>query len=488
MYSSSLWGLRLGSIGINGIVKNVNIGNGYLETGSRTGGICGVSFGRIENCTNLATINSQQDYHVGGICGINRAGVIINCTNSAKVSGKNAVGGVCGLNGSANNNTGYIQKCYNFGNVLGLGFRTGGVIGWNGSADVLDCFNEGVVEGIGDNVGGVIGAVYNINRNVLVENCHNTGAVTGGASYVGGVCGYANSSTVTNADSTTTTYTPTISNCWNSGVIENIGNAAYSDVGGLLGYSSFTYINSCFNYGNVYGYGHCVGGILGRGKADLLLCINYGLISGDSDSQGGIVGHLNAGGTLEKCINYGAVSGFKNYIAGLVAHNSGKMYNSYNAGHVFGDGSYVGGVCGVNNTAGNGEGFIYNCFNLGVIKGIKNVGGVVGVSYQSNSTDSNKPIIKNCYNFGGVSATSFVAGVISENRTTSTLTATYYWSAFCSTGIGSGSGTATAVTASNYTTAMNALNSNVTTNNSNASNIKWLTWQIDATGCPSFVE
>lgn len=60
------------------------------------GGICGMSYGRLEGCSNYAKIGYQDTgNYIGGICG-RQNGVIRDCSNHAEVRGKRSVGGIAG--------------------------------------------------------------------------------------------------------------------------------------------------------------------------------------------------------------------------------------------------------------------------------------------------------------------------------------------------------------------------------------------------------
>ena len=147
---------------------------GYLEEG-----------GTLQNLGVKASY-IKGVYFVGGVCGTNYGGTVINCYNTGSVTGSGSVGGVCG----ANNQDSTVTNCYNSGSVTSTGSNVGGVCGFQNGGTVINCYNTGSVEGSGS-VGGVCGK----NQIGIVTNCHNTGSV-GGSGSVGGVCGY-NYDTVT---------------------------------------------------------------------------------------------------------------------------------------------------------------------------------------------------------------------------------------------------------------------------------------------------
>ena len=169
-------------------------------TGAFVGGVCGDNVGgKIINCNNAgkvsSTVSLTYDNCVGGVSGANfQNSIIENSSNKGIVSGTNNVGGVCGLNCSNLEYKVTIKKCHNEGNVSGTN-NVGGVCGNNGYYNLVNvsvienCYNTGAVSGTSD-VGGVSG----INKGVeagepsIVTNCYNTGVVKGTSS-VGGVVG-----------------------------------------------------------------------------------------------------------------------------------------------------------------------------------------------------------------------------------------------------------------------------------------------------------
>ena len=145
--------------------------------------------------------------------------------------------------------------------------------------------------------------------------------------------------------------------------------------------------------GTLDGDGHSVSGIY---------------INSEADYQG-LVGILEEGGTLQDL-------GVKaSYIKG---------------------GNQVGGVCGYNY-----HGTVTNCYNTGSVAGNIRVGGVCGMNYLDTVT--------NCYNTGSVEGNNYVGGVCGYNYG-DTVTNCYYLIGTANSGIGSGSGEATAKTAEQF--------------------------------------
>ena len=169
-----------GCIGANGKISNVGVLDSYFQFSALGGGVCGVNYGTVRDCKNTGSVRGLAT--IGGVCGLNeKGGIIENSFNEGTVSGTgdNArqVGGVSGYN------NGTIKSCYNTASVSGKE-SVGGVCGFNSAGTTTNCFNKGTVSGK-ESVGGVCGN----GCGVATTNCFNEGTVSG-QSHVGGVCGY----------------------------------------------------------------------------------------------------------------------------------------------------------------------------------------------------------------------------------------------------------------------------------------------------------
>ena len=186
----------------------------------------------VQDLTVTGTIhpNGHQD-ELGLLAGSN-AGRILNCIASGTVMGDNRIGGLVGINETG-------------GELVGCAF-SGSVTGKHSTA-------------------GVVGE----NRGTLTR-CSNSGSIN----------------THDLEDDPKTDYT----NLAQLNSMENV--PAYTDVGGVAGYSKGT-IQSCSNSGSV-GYdqiGYNIGGIVGRQSGYLDGCANSGDILGRKD-VGGVAGQL----------------------------------------------------------------------------------------------------------------------------------------------------------------------------------------------------
>ena len=148
----------VGYLGTGGSIKNLTLGTNCSVTGrSAVGGICGYNKGTITDCANSGAVSGSNNW-VGGICGYNK-GSVTDCANSGAVRGSNEsydVGGICGYNYST------ITDCTNNGAVESGYYYTSGICGRN-KGTIIDCANSGAVTGYmwvgsvcGENLGTII--------------------------------------------------------------------------------------------------------------------------------------------------------------------------------------------------------------------------------------------------------------------------------------------------------------------------------------------
>ena len=244
-----------GRVDSGGKISNVGVLDSYFQFRMQGGGICGLNYGEINNCTNDGT-------------------VIGNSTGSG-------AGGVCGMN------YGTVKDCKNTGSVSGNVSNIGGVCGAFYSGTIENCLNEGTVSGTGETsksaYGGVCGHAYG----GVIKLSSNTASVSGNNA-VGGVCGYNQGAT--------------LEDCYNTGAVIGTGNASF---GGVCGENSSGYTINCYNTGAVSGKNN-VGGVCGQ---------NYGTITNcyylSGTATGGINGEDATGsaeGKTEAQFNSGEVT------------------------------------------------------------------------------------------------------------------------------------------------------------------------------------
>lgn len=279
----------------SGEIRNLFLENSEFlirKTGFRVGGIAGINEkGKILNCSNEGTLTGK---YVGGIVGQNNEGEIINCTSKGVIEGDYA-GGIVSDNYRNKNatlidsNITKVVNCNNFAKVSGVSYG-GGICGTNLQSSIEDCHNYGDVSS--DIVGGI--TAWNHTFGKIVRS-HNDGKIEGAKA--GGIAGY-------------NYYQGTIRYSYNVGGVKGT-----KETGGIVGenwnYSAET-ISDCYNSGVVEllseqsDYG--VGGIVGENN-------NYG--SGDK----ALVRCYNVGDVI-KTLKYG-------YVGSLIGENKGTIKNSY---------------------------------------------------------------------------------------------------------------------------------------------------------------
>lgn len=192
-------------IGSMGLVRDLNVHGSITPTGSASmiGGIAGVNQGMILNCSYTGNVRGKNE--VGGIAGYNaETGMILNSTNYAMVLATDQTGGIAGRN------EGLISDCNNQGNInikeldttMDLGGvdigtlnlagnivnrnNMGGIAGMS-EGIITGCRNSGTIgyEHTGYNVGGIVGS-----QSGQVFDCTNEGTVYGRKD-VGGIVGQA---------------------------------------------------------------------------------------------------------------------------------------------------------------------------------------------------------------------------------------------------------------------------------------------------------
>ena len=260
-----------GHIGAKGKLFNVGVLDSYFQFNAEGGGVCGVNYGELQNCSNSSTvIGTDNGAIIGGVCGTNN-GTVRDCKNTGSVRGHEKIGGVCGRNEF----NGIIENCFNEGTFSETVESVGGVCGYNSGGTIKSCHNTASVSGTGNKLGGVCSE--NLDGGTIT-NCFNEGTVSGQYS-VGGVCGINNKGVITN--------------CFNKGTV----SGADFSVGGVCGNNQLhCTIKSCYNTGSVHGIGDsAVGGVCGYGYGGTTNCY---YLSGTATR--GIGGKYDVSGNAEK--------------------------------------------------------------------------------------------------------------------------------------------------------------------------------------------
>ena len=363
-----------GSLDSNGVVKNLNIENAYLNIDFTTkpsseesmskisaniGGLIGVNNGYVENISLKGTFETSGN--MGGLIGYNN-GYIEDVSFEGRVhSGYGKIGGIVGYN------SGSIKKAIAFGKIQSKisppsSYKSyiGGIAGYVENGLVIeDCENNA-------DIADSTSRIFDKNSGYA-----NVGVYT----YVGGIVGYINAST-------------SIINSTNNGALQaNL-------VGGIAGFASSTIIDNCKNEGIVLGktdwYSECSGGIIGSGKSvQILNSINNALISSVYQAAG-IAGDLDSNSIIDNCINNGIVKA--PWAAGVVRRGSSLVKNSINNDSIVGGTSAAGIIADRISKASAAYGIgtarvLENCTNYGVVfasYSSNNYGGspsVMGIGY-----------------------------------------------------------------------------------------------------------
>ena len=303
------------------VVANLTVDSGILGNRTHLG-----FFGKIGEGSQVINLGVQDiniigsDYcrYLGGLCGENIEGTIINCFITGSVTGgimSDDLGGLCG-----DNDEGTISGCSTICSVTSgeNSHDLGGICGINKGV-ITGCFASGDISSSTrlSEVGGLCGE----NEDGTIIGSNATVSITTGefSTYLGGLIGISSGGT--------------IRNCSSKGAI-NSGRNSWQ-VGGLVGFNSDgiisgSYSNSPITFTEISTY-H-VGGLVGRNVSSTISnCYATGSISMGEGSiyAGGLVGY-NEAGTIRNCYSIGSVSDGTD-IGGLCGHHSvsGGIINSF---------------------------------------------------------------------------------------------------------------------------------------------------------------
>ena len=164
------------TIGANGVVKNLDLAV-YFSGSMYIAGVAGTNYGTIRNVTVAGTIAAtSNNSYAGGVAGrsgckveegiVTSTGRILDCLNTANVTGKQYVGGIAG------DFLGEMRRCGNTGTITGTSYL-GGLLSMGQNVNstssipverrfiVSDCYNAGKVVGTSQNFAALLGGVDN---------------------------------------------------------------------------------------------------------------------------------------------------------------------------------------------------------------------------------------------------------------------------------------------------------------------------------------
>lgn len=470
------------------LAQNIDFGgNSYRPIAYKSG----TSFtGKFSgNGHTISNISVNYDDDLVGLFGTNK-GLIMNLAVSGEVTGEEYIGGICAKN------EGTIYSCFFDGEVKQSATtqrkgKVGGICGTN-YAIISNCFNSADVSGK-DYIGGICGEMYG--KDPVVVYCVSVGKVSGftGSAIVGGICGYGNGisyggsselshcrfdmdvsgsinlinggNTITNRGDNYSYKTEILCGDNIDSFDPDIWNAAKGVVvtpdekDGKFGTKTCYYMSlKCFGEpkpitGDVYNFAYAGGRddwqsyilissedvfrtywqwdvkwsenfVLGDditlacslAPSDLIpTSLSTGTFSGmfsgnghtvtmTDDSTCGLFGtnkgtiiNLAVKGNIDSSVG----SNMRNYSGGICAVNDGTIYGCSFEGKIYGGANNTGAVCGLNNKT------ISNCFALANVKATNGqVGGIAALGKEDSE-------LQDCYFVGTVTTNANGLGVIS---------------------------------------------------------------------------
>ena len=318
----------------------------------------------------------------------------------------------------------------------------------------------GAVDPIGNDATHPFAGVYDGNNLSITGLSINAGPAMALFGNVGGI----------NADSVAVVKNLTVTGSGGAGA-DLTGDANGAVAGIVANVAANTNISGCTNRANIAGASSNIGGcvaVCAGNNITLTGCANYGTITGSAGNNGGIVANINgaAGETINvtSCANYGdmPVAAAGTSATGGIAGRSSATTTSEikwcsNRGTITLTVNATNGTGGIIGYQG-GNATVRECFNLGVISALTNIGGISGLL--NNNTNAAAPAVYDCYNkgtitFGTVTAVNSagVAGNLTGAKTAPVVTC-YNAGSTLSTGAGAKFG---GIVASNTMTAFTDL-------------------------------
>jgi len=194
-----------------GVVENVGVVNAGVTGYARVGALAGHNAGVVANSYSTGSVTGVG-WFTGGLVGFAEGGLVTDCYSIVSVTGSYHVGGLTGrMTGRRPARESTLTRCYSSSTVVGA-----------------------------TRVGGLVGSTYG---DVHVSNSGFSGSVTG-RRWIGGVVAE--------------NYGGTVSNCYSAGRVDGAGFA-----GGLVALNLWGTIDNCYSTGAVRGEPP-VGGLVGE--------------------------------------------------------------------------------------------------------------------------------------------------------------------------------------------------------------------------------
>ena len=257
-------------------LDNIHITSGTITGPTQSGGLIGALVGKngdsiIKNCSNNATVQTTETAGAasGGVAYVFSGGLSMsNFENTGLIStSTKSAGGFIGHIASSGT-TVNVYNCNNTGSITGSGLGVSGGVGFSAgtSLTIESCANSGTVINSGEATGGLFGYSASVTKatSIIVRDSVNTGSISGQSNGTGGVVGAHNASA--------TYMTFIVDGCTNRGSVNGLNY-----VGGVVGLirnsTADSYINNCFNYGNVTASSTATtvgcGGVVGTARVNL---------------------------------------------------------------------------------------------------------------------------------------------------------------------------------------------------------------------------
>ena len=425
----------VGLFGTNkGLIMNLAV-SGEVTGEEYIGGICAKNEGTIYSCSFDGEVRqsatTQRKGKVGGICGTNYA-TISNCFNSADVSGKDCIGGICG---EMCGKDPVVVYCVSVGKVSGFtgSAIVGGICGYGanvsygGSPELSHCRFDMDVSGsinlinsggaitnrgdnfsynteflCGDNIGSFDPDIWNAAKGVVVTPDAKDGKFGTKTCYYMSLKCFGEPKPIT-------------------GDVYNFACA-----GGRDDWQSYILISSedvfrtywqwDVKWSENFVLGDDITLACSLAPSDLIpTSLSTGTFSGrfsgnghtvtmTDDSTCGLFGtnkgtiiNLAVKGNIDSSVG----SNMRNYSGGICAVNDGTIYGCSFEGKIYGGANNTGAVCGLNNKT------ISNCFALANVKATNGqVGGIAALGKEDSE-------LQDCYFVGTVTTNANGLGVIS---------------------------------------------------------------------------
>lgn len=282
----------------------------YINTSKRYQGLFGVSTGTIQNLEiKNSYLNGGEG--TGAIVGLNGGKVLNSRITNTEVKGKDKVGGIVGVCMTS----AWLQNCFsNDGSVVTGRDYIGGIVGYvNNNSAIIQCENEAIVSGK-NYVGGNIGIIF---YGSMVQDITNRSNCIIGEKYVGGIAGYSAAQ---------------LENCLSMNLFDNGYIKGKEYVGGICGLNYVMGdITSCTNKSKIIVEENNAGGIAGLNNSSISNCYNSGIIDAtncEGTKVGGICGQNISESFINTSYNIGNIH-FKEYADGVVGVNFGTITKCY---------------------------------------------------------------------------------------------------------------------------------------------------------------